>query len=78
MKIQEVPLRAMARWFQAAEILSDVDADGHDINNFDGTQNPAMAWKFDWIGHPSVEGAGQYDQIVAPDMMVEHPVYRVS
>jgi len=44
MKIQEVPLRAMARWFQAAEILSDVDADGHDINNFDGTQNPAMAW----------------------------------
>ena len=25
-----------------------------------------------------MEGAGQYDQIVAPDMMVEHPVYRVS
>ena len=28
--------------------------------------------------HVHLEGAGQYDQIVAPDMTVEHPVYRVS
>ncbi|HEX4075915.1 MAG TPA: hypothetical protein VHX49_10985 [Candidatus Acidoferrales bacterium] len=28
--------------------------------------------------HVHLEGSGQYDKIVAPDMMVEHPVYRVS
>ena len=28
--------------------------------------------------HVHLEGAGQYDQIVALDMMVEHPIYRVS
>ena len=28
--------------------------------------------------HVHLEGAGEYDQIVAPDMMVDHPVYRVS
>ena len=28
--------------------------------------------------HVHLEGSGQYDQIVASDMMVEHPVYRVS
>jgi len=25
-----------------------------------------------------LEGAGEYDEIVAPDMMVDHPVYRVT
>jgi len=25
-----------------------------------------------------LEGAGEYDKILAPDMMVEHPVYRVT
>jgi hypothetical protein len=28
--------------------------------------------------HVHLEGSGQYDRILAPDMMVEHPVYRVS
>ncbi len=28
--------------------------------------------------HVHLEGAGQFDKIVAPDMMVEHPVYRVT
>jgi hypothetical protein len=28
--------------------------------------------------HVHLEGSAQYDEIVAPDMMVDHPVYRVS
>jgi len=28
--------------------------------------------------HVHLEGAGDYDKIVAPDMMVDHPVYRVT
>jgi hypothetical protein len=28
--------------------------------------------------HVHLEGAGEYDKIVAPDMMVDHPVYRVA
>jgi hypothetical protein len=28
--------------------------------------------------HVHLEGAGEYEQIVAPDMMVEEPVYRVT
>jgi hypothetical protein len=28
--------------------------------------------------HVHLEGSGQYDKIVAPDMMVDHPVYRVA
>ena len=28
--------------------------------------------------HVHLEGAGEYDKIIAPDMMVDHPVYRVS
>jgi hypothetical protein len=28
--------------------------------------------------HVHLEGAGEYDRIVASDMMVDHPVYRVS
>lgn len=28
--------------------------------------------------HVHLEGAGRYDAILAPDMMVEHPVYRVT
>ncbi|MDR2212608.1 MAG: hypothetical protein LBE21_03145 [Pseudomonadales bacterium] len=28
--------------------------------------------------HVHLEGSGQFDQIVAEDMMVDHPVYRVS
>ncbi len=28
--------------------------------------------------HVHLEGSGEYDKIVAPDMMVDHPVYRVT
>ena len=28
--------------------------------------------------HVHLEGAGEYDRILAPDMMVDHPVYRVT
>jgi hypothetical protein len=28
--------------------------------------------------HVHLEGAGEYEKIVAPDMMVDHPVYRVT
>ena len=28
--------------------------------------------------HVHLEGAGEYDKILAPDMMVDHPVYRVT
>jgi len=28
--------------------------------------------------HVHLEGSGQYDKILSPDMVVEHPVYRVS
>jgi hypothetical protein len=28
--------------------------------------------------HVHLEGAGEYDKIIAPDMMVDHPIYRVT
>ena len=28
--------------------------------------------------HVHLEGSGQFDRIIAPDMMVDHPVYRVT
>ncbi|GII24116.1 hypothetical protein [Planosporangium mesophilum] len=31
-----------------------------------------------WWRHVHLEGSGQFDRIVAPDMMVDHPVYRVT
>jgi hypothetical protein len=31
-----------------------------------------------WWRHVHLEGAGRFDEIVAPDMMVDHPVYRVT
>jgi hypothetical protein len=31
-----------------------------------------------WWRHVHLEGSGQFDAIVAPDMMVDHPVYRVT
>jgi hypothetical protein len=31
-----------------------------------------------WWRHVHLEGAGQFEAIVAPDMMVDHPVYRVT
>lgn len=31
-----------------------------------------------WWRHVHLEGSGQFERIVAPDMMVDHPVYRVT
>jgi len=31
-----------------------------------------------WWRHVHLEGSGQFDKIVAPDMMVDEPVYRVT
>jgi hypothetical protein len=43
------------------------------------TSNPLhRAILLNFWRHVHLEGAGEYDQIVAPDMMVEHPVYRVT
>jgi hypothetical protein len=45
----------------------------------DQTENPRhRAILLNWWRHVHLEGSGQYDKIVAPDMTVEHPVYRVS
>jgi hypothetical protein len=33
---------------------------------------------FNYWRHVHLEGSGQFDKIVAPDMMVDHPVYRVT
>lgn len=36
------------------------------------------AMLFNFWRHVHLEGSGQYDRIVAPDMMVDQPVYRVT
>jgi hypothetical protein len=43
------------------------------------TTNPLhRAMLLNFRRHVHLEGSGQYDKIVAPDMMVDDPVYRVS
>jgi hypothetical protein len=43
------------------------------------TTNPLhRAMLFNFWRHVHLEGAGEFDRIVAPDMMVDHPVYRVT
>jgi hypothetical protein len=43
------------------------------------TTNPLhRAILLTWWRHVHLEGAGDYERIVAPDMMVDHPVYRVT
>lgn len=43
------------------------------------TTNPVhRAILLNFWRHVHLEGAGEYEKIVAPDMMVEHPVYRVA
>jgi len=43
------------------------------------TSNPLhRAILLNFWRHVHLEGSGQYDRILAPDMIVEHPVYRVS
>jgi len=43
------------------------------------TTNPLhRAMLFNFWRHVHLEGSGQFDKIVADDMMVDHPVYRVS
>jgi len=45
----------------------------------DRTTNPLhRAILLNFWRHVHLEGAGDYEKIVAPDMMVDHPVYRVS
>ena len=45
----------------------------------DRTTSPLQrAILLNWWRHVHLEGAGQFDKIVAPDMMVDHPVYRVT
>jgi hypothetical protein len=45
----------------------------------DRTTSPLQrAILLNWWRHVHLEGAGEFDRIVAPDMMVDHPVYRVT
>jgi hypothetical protein len=45
----------------------------------DQTTNPLhRAMLLNFWRHVHLEGSGQFDKIVAPDMMVDHPVYRVT
>jgi len=45
----------------------------------DQTTNPLhRAILLNFWRHVHLEGAGEFDRIVAPDMMVDHPVYRVT
>jgi hypothetical protein len=45
----------------------------------DRTTSPLhRAILLNWWRHVHLEGSGQFDAIVAPDMMVDHPVYRVT
>ena len=45
----------------------------------DRTTDPLhRAILLNWWRHVHLEGAGEFEQIVAPDMMVDHPVYRVT
>ncbi|HEX6522090.1 MAG TPA: hypothetical protein VF070_19100 [Streptosporangiaceae bacterium] len=45
----------------------------------DQTTKPLhRAMLFNFCRHVHLEGSGQFDKIVAPDMMVDHPVYRVT
>lgn len=45
----------------------------------DQTANPVhRAMLLNFWRHVHLEGSGQFDRIVAPDMMVEHPVYRIT
>ena len=46
---------------------------------YERTTNPLhKAMLLNFWRHVHLEGSGQYEKIVAPDMMVDHPVYRVS
>jgi hypothetical protein len=45
----------------------------------DQTTNPLhRAMLLNFWRHVHLEGSGQFDKIVAPDMMVDHPVYRIT
>lgn len=45
----------------------------------DQTTNPLhRAMLLNFWRHVHLEGSGQFEAIVAPDMMVDHPVYRVT
>jgi hypothetical protein len=42
------------------------------------TNPPHRAMLLNFWRHVHLEGSGQYDRIVAPDMMVDEPIYRVT
>lgn len=45
----------------------------------DQTTKPLhRAMLLNFCRHVHLEGSGQFDKIVAPDMMVDHPVYRIT
>jgi hypothetical protein len=45
----------------------------------DRTTSPLQrAILLNWWRHVHLEGAGDFERILAPDMMVDHPVYRVT
>jgi len=45
----------------------------------DRTTSPLQrAILLNWWRHVHLEGSGQFDKILAPDMTVDHPVYRVT
>jgi hypothetical protein len=45
----------------------------------DRTTSPLQrAILLNWWRHVHLEGSGQFDKIMAPDMTVDHPVYRVT
>jgi hypothetical protein len=45
----------------------------------DQTSNPLhRTMLFNFWRHVHLEGSGQFDKIIAADMMVDHPVYRVT
>lgn len=56
----------------------------HDCMNptaklLDQTTNPLhRAMLFNFWRHVHLEGSGEFGKIVAPDMMVNHPVYRIT
>jgi hypothetical protein len=42
------------------------------------TSSLQRAILLNWWRHVHLEGSGQFDKILAPDMTVDHPVYRVT
>jgi hypothetical protein len=71
---RDASVRAMNRFEQAV-----YDCMGPTAELVERTENPLhRAMLLNFWRHVHLEGAGEFEQIVADDMMVEHPVYRVT